>query len=531
MPLSLAGTCNQPCEIVLQSEQKYADPFTNLELDLVFTHENGEAWRVPAFWSGGRQWRVRFAPPRTGQYRISSICTDVSNASLHGVEATLEAAPYTGENRLLKHGPLKVSANRRFLEHADSTPFFWLADTWWMGLCSRVRWPEFPEITEDRVQKGFTAIQIVAGLYPDMPPLDTRCSNESGTPWEPEFSRIRPAYFDNADQRIKWLVEQGLVPCIVGCWGYYLKTMGPEKMKQHWRYLIARWGAWPVVWCLAGEATMPYYLSKDKKADADEQKRGWTEMARYVRETDPYGRIVTIHPTTIGRDQVEDDSLIDFDMLQTGHTGSSGITKLLQTVTDEIRREPVMPVINGESNYEGILHGTGAETQRLGFWACMLSGAAGHTYGANGLWQANRPEQLFGLSPHGANWGRMAWKEAMRLPGAEQMGLGKRLLERFEWWRFESRPDWTSHPADPDNAFLAYAAGIPGEVRVLYRYTPEGRWRVLEIEPDLTYRAFFFDPRNGEETDLGTVSPDEKNQWVVPLEPEMSDWVLVLIRE
>ena len=33
--------------------------------------------------------------------------------------------------------------------------------------------------------------------------------------------------------------------------------MGVEKVKQHWRYLIARYGAWPVVWCAAGEANLP----------------------------------------------------------------------------------------------------------------------------------------------------------------------------------------------------------------------------------------------------------------------------------
>ena len=30
---------------------------------------------------------------------------------------------------------------------------------------------------------------------------------------------------------------------------------------QHWRYLIARYGALPVVWCAAGEGTMPWWLT------------------------------------------------------------------------------------------------------------------------------------------------------------------------------------------------------------------------------------------------------------------------------
>jgi len=38
-----------------------------------------------------------------------------------------------------------------------------------MGLCKRLKWPEgFETLLADRVRKGFSVIQIIAGLYPDM---------------------------------------------------------------------------------------------------------------------------------------------------------------------------------------------------------------------------------------------------------------------------------------------------------------------------------------------------------------------------
>ena len=164
---------------------------------------------------------------------------------------------------------LKVGADGRHFQHADGTPFFWLGDTWWMGLCKRLSWPDgFETLTADRVHKGFTMVQIVAGLYPDMEPFDERGANEAGYPWERDFARINPAYFDMADVRIQHLADHGLAACIVGFWGYFIPRMGMDKVKQHWRYLIARWSAYPVVWCLAGEGTMPYYLSKTKEQDA-----------------------------------------------------------------------------------------------------------------------------------------------------------------------------------------------------------------------------------------------------------------------
>jgi hypothetical protein len=146
-------------------------------------HESGKSWRVPAFWAGGQEWRVRFAPPLPGCYQISTICSEVGNASLHGQSGTLQAWPYTGQHPIMSHGSLRVNASQRYLEFNDGTPFFWLGDTWWMGLCDRLKWPEdFQKLAADRFSKGFTVIQIVAGLYPDMPGFDLRGANEAGYP-------------------------------------------------------------------------------------------------------------------------------------------------------------------------------------------------------------------------------------------------------------------------------------------------------------------------------------------------------------
>ena len=103
-----------------------------------------------------------------------------------------------------------------------------------------------------------------------------------------------------ADVRIQYLADHGLAACIVGFWGYFIPRMGMDKVKKHWRYLVARWSAYPVVWCLAGEGTMPYYLSKTKEQDAETQKHGLTELARYVRATDPHQHPITIHPSNSG---------------------------------------------------------------------------------------------------------------------------------------------------------------------------------------------------------------------------------------
>jgi len=513
---------------------RYDDPFNDIELDVVFTDEGGREWRVPAYWAGDFEWRVRFAPPAEGAYRVRTVCSDVSNPDLHGQEASLQVGPYTGDNPLYAHGPLRVSADRRHLEHADGTPFLWLGDTWWYGLCKRLSFPEdLGVLIADRTAKGFSVIQIVAGLYPDAPAYDPRGFNEAGHPWEPEYARINPAYFDMADLRIQALVRAGLVPCIVACWGYHLHWLGIERMKQHWRNLVARYGAYPVIWCLAGEGAMPYYLSEDKPRDAAAQKRGWTELGHYVQAIDPFDRPVTIHPTNHGRDQVEDDSCLDFDMLQTGHGGYASIPNTVSSVEKAVARTPRMPVVLGEVCYEGILEGSRQEIQRFMFWSAMLSGACGFTYGANGIWQVNTEETPFGPSPHGASWGNTPWTEAYRLPGSAHLGAAKRILERYPWWRFQSHPEWVEPHASSADYMLPYAAGIPGEVRVIYFPRPLAPWakpcHVTGLEPEARYRAAFLDPKDGAEHTLGQVAG--QTSWPVPVAPIIQDWVLVLERE
>ena len=141
-----------------------------LELDVVFRGPSGEH-RVPAYWAGGSEWRVRFAAPAPGRYTYATLCSDPADTGLHARTGTFDAAPYNGANPLMLQGAPRVASDRRHFEHDDGTPFFWLGDTWWMGLCQRIQWPDdFQQLTADRAAKGFTVVQIVAGLYPDMPP-------------------------------------------------------------------------------------------------------------------------------------------------------------------------------------------------------------------------------------------------------------------------------------------------------------------------------------------------------------------------
>jgi hypothetical protein len=472
-------------ETSFETQKAYANPFAEVDVNVVFTNGDKQ-WNVPAFWAGGKKWIVRFAPPVQGEYKFRVKCSDKLNTELNGHVQTLRVVAYRGNNTLLKHGFLRISANKRHFEHADGTPFFWLGDTWWKGLCKRLTWDGFQELTADRKRKGFSVVQIVCGVYPDEGLFEPRWENEGGKPYlTKDFSIVNPAYFEFADRRIRHLVSAGIVPAIVGGWGRGdcngMAMTGLAGVKRHWRNLIARYSAYPTIWIIGGESGGPE----------------WTEVARYVHQIDPYRHPSTMHPIHSGRQSVTDETVIDFDMLQTGHGDWDAARGAVSQLKAAYARTPAMPAVIGEYCYEGHMQTAFQDVQRYVFWATMLSGSAGHTYGAAGVWHMS-VEGDPGITPI-YDW--TTWKEGMNYPGSTQLGLGKRLLEQYPWARFDPHPEWVED--------CCFAAGIPGECRFIYLprrnvYNWTGPL-VKQLEQDVPYHAYYFNPANAKRYDLGTI--------------------------
>jgi len=160
--------------------------------------------------------------------------------------------------------------------------------------------------------------------------------------------------------------------------------------------------------------------------------------------------------------------------------------------------------------------------------------AAGYGYGANGIWQANTPKRPFGPSPHGGNWGNTPWREAMKLPGAAQLGRASRLLEKEGVC-----------PMHPCNALLTIepsavhsnktvlcGGAFPRRIWI-YLYGPVYPWEAdafyLNALPKHTlYRAVFLNPRTGKYEEQISRRTDRKGRFKLPLPPTFEDWILVL---
>jgi hypothetical protein len=75
-----------------------------------------------------------------------------------------------------------------------------------------------------------------------------------------------------------------------------------------------------------------------------------------------------------------------------------------------------------------------------------------------------------------------------------------------------------------------YAAGIPGELRIIFLPAPGGGAKMKHLEPAVQWRAFFADPATGKEHAIGTVKADANGDWQMPDSPVIQDWICVLER-
>ena len=533
----------------------------NEAVDVRFVTPNGATMVVPAFQAGDGSIRVRFAAPHSGVY---DYVTTSRHRELDGLQGRLTVRPYGGKNPLYRHGRLQVAPDGRTLAHADGTPFLWLGDTWWMGLCARLRWPdEFGMLLADRVEKGFSVVQVVAGPLPDFGATPDgiwhpQQANEGGWPWDPGWERLNPRYYDRADQRIAALVDAGIVPCIVGMWGFYLSVMGVERIRRHWRNLVARYAAYPVVFCVAGEVNYTGY-DRSKGLDTQtsrrlDQIRGWSEIIHEVKRIDPFGNLVTAHPAhPDSRSSLSDPSGLDVNLLQTSHWSyhqpAPEVTRELTEVlgleqpirlgfegaiaitTEAIARVPTMPVINAEPCYEGIMGGNWQDVQRFLYWSGMLSGLAGFTYGADGIWQMASDREAFSNTV--SRWGTVTWRAAMDYPGSRQVGLGRTFLEQFEWWSFRPVAGDQATQAGRLNPF-----GAANDHTAIY-YLPslliDARMRgmrglPIDVPADLESEARFVDPRTLRQYQIGPVRRGADGKWAQPDPPSNEDWLLVIER-
>lgn len=556
--MTIHGEVWKPTEISFTSTAQYKDAFHEAELDLVVSDKEGKTWKIPAFWAGGDIWKARFSAPAPGTYSYRTECSNPSDTGLDGQQGTIEIQEYTGSNPLYIHGPIRVMENGRYFEHEDKTPFAWLGDTWWNMESSRMSEEgEIEYLAKDRAEKGFTIISVVNGFWCDLKIYDDRMKNAAGFAWNGEFDTINPEFYNIVDRKIEQITDAGLMVAMAATWGFYIHCMGLEKMKEHVRYMIARYAAYPVVWLTAGEATMPYYddmkvsegvynyyFTPEGKLGALVEKAmtEWTEIIEFTKAVDPYHRLVTVHTRVndISTDIVKKPELLDFIAYQAGRHNEDRETVALGTAdctARSLKQEPKRPVVNAECCYEGMLYQCSPALQRWIFWHSVLTGCAGWTYGANGMFTANHEKQLFGIPHYGLCWGEQTWQEAVHFEGSKHVGCCRKYLNQYEWWKLKPLTDVVEEPENTELYEETVAAEIEGHLIMAYMQKDVIKsrkaglpWLIQfkNLRAGTKYQIKAYNPIRDYETNLGEAVVDDDGRLATPTLPVFQDWLVVL---
>ncbi len=529
-------------ELSLQAQQAYANPFRDVELTAEFLSSTGERIVVPGFWDGGNVWKIRFAPTTPGTWTWRTVSSTLMDSGLHGVQGTIVAAPWSAsdlEENPNRRGFVRVHSSGRYFEYADGTPFYWLGDTLWSGHWSGCDvHTDFPLYLQDRKTKGFTVIQFGAarpvgtvGEKPLGSYWETIASggtsdfiNEGGAAYTSFYDRINPAYFQHLDIKIRMMLDQGFVPCLLGAWGWDLAKTGAEHMAEFWRYLVARYAAYQVMWCLAGE----YFFTADVE--------GWRRVGQAVHRYDPYAHPTSAHSIAphSGSRHYQADDWYDFNLIQVGHAYS--LRQFMKTLPYiDYHLQPTKPSIMSESWYENHATTLGEGERRFDdrdirfvTYVPLLQGCIGQAYGAHGIWPWASEQDAKGTRFNTPS----SWKHDLVLPGSAQMRHLRDLMSEVHWWRLAPHPELVSAPGPTD----VYCAAEPGREYLVYVEGEQERV-VLFLQPDKdaieegTYEGRWFNPRTGE----WQAAEGQRNwfgnfvRWSASV-PTREDWVLLLRR-
>ncbi|MBL8213718.1 MAG: DUF4038 domain-containing protein [Bryobacterales bacterium] len=449
--------------------------------------------RVPAFWDGGTTWKVRYMALAAGTCRWSALEGLPKKSGRFRVEVSKSTT-----NPLLARGPIRVAKNGRHFEHADGSPYFFLADTAWNAALWSTN-EEWADYLADRAAKHFTAVQFVMTQW-RAGRQDER--GQTAFAVRDGVLTVNPAFFARLDRKFASLNQKGMVAAGVVLWALTSKdnespgvALSVEHASQLARYMVARYQAHHTTWFLGGDGDY-----------SGQNVARWQAIGRAVFPAGRRRGPVTLHPRGM-RDPWKDytgEAWVDYMVYQTGHGGDARKWKWNATAgpAEGWKLTPPRPVLDAEPNYEGHMSYNGKKiddyaVRRASWYSVLNAPPAGITYGAHGIWFWSRKAEP--PLDHARSGPAMPWRECLDYPGAKHMQVLIETMRSLRWWTL--RPDRSLLASDTHREdysdYVMPARSEDGSFALVY--LPDG------VSPSVVKtggwaRQTFVDPRSGVRT-------------------------------
>lgn len=508
-------------EYNFKSITSYEDCFNDVDVDVVFKHEEGEEYLMPAFWHGDSTWTVRFAPPILGIWTYNSVCTDISDTGLHDISGEFKCIEYEGEHLIYKKGFVKTETGKRHFVYDDGTPFFYLSDAQMNFAVPHI--DNFKTIIDKRVEQGFTALATE--------PLGVNYNLSNG------LTEYDMNGFKRLDERFQYTAEKGLVHAnsqffFVSELGYNGHLFSDEYLEKLSRYWVARYGAYPVLWTTAQECDDDYKFPPWSDHNYyDRDTNPWKKVASYIHKYDPYNHPLTAHmehsafTTASGSSfrEIEGHDWwgIQWSPVKNGQMGFNVARDFWDNGQDK-----VSILYEGKFDYLWTNH-FGCRVQA---WSAFLLGLYGYGYGAIDIWLYKSTYDMDTESVDGnivitPEMKATKWDVALEFETGYQMGYMKEFFIRSQWWNLVPRFG-DSNWFEGGGSYYALASK-DNEIYVAYFYNPDLRTgRVKNLE-NTSYTVEWYDPRLGYSADSEIVQISN-GMYEIGDKPDENDWVLLM---
>lgn len=390
-----SGVCvpiYQPRDFEFGSSTVHANPFA-VRFEAELSGPDGRKFVIPGFYDGGDTWKIRFTPTAPGGW---SMVTSSDDPDLDGRRIDSITCVPNPDPRV--HGGLRVDPGHpRHFIFEDGTPFFLMGyECDWLWALDTTN-PDLPVVNAflDKLSSyGFDYVILNVYAHDTQWKAGHTEARDYGPPpiypWEgsndlPRQDRLNIDFWRHYDRVIDALYRRGMVAHIMT--KVYNKMVNwPERNSPgedlYYRTLVARYSAYPnVVWD----------FSKEAHGEGDfAYKSG---RLRFIRENDPYKRLLTVHDDSESYDSGLYDDILDYRSDQQHE-------RWHETILAQ-RAQRNWPVVNVEFGYEWGPKGEGDATYPViqspdevlrRAWEVYTAGGYGAYYYTYTAWDIIHPE-------------------------------------------------------------------------------------------------------------------------------------------
>ncbi len=236
----------------LRASVAYANPYSDVALDVEFASPGGDRSLVPGYYTGDGIWMVRFAPNSLGTWTWKALSSD---PKLNGLTGDFDCVSGESQTSFVRANPsysysrhFARAANSPFLPEFATGPAVPATHT---PVEAEAAWADYARQIDALAARGVN--RLVGGYL-----FDT-ASGADGPFLDKQLTQLNPEWFRALDRRVEYCNSKGIVPDIglASDVSAFLAAHDERDVRRVWLYVLARYAASEVAWNLFGAGSAP----------------------------------------------------------------------------------------------------------------------------------------------------------------------------------------------------------------------------------------------------------------------------------